>query len=587
MIGIESKDLWRHLSKRRQKQFWLLLILMVMASIVEVISIGLILPFLGVITAPEQVFQYEIMQPVIDFLGVVRPDQLVLPLTISFVVAVLFAGVIRLTMLYVLIRLSFATGADISINIYRRTLYQDYSVHVGRNSSEIINSIIAKIDTVIVGTIIPTLVLISSTILIVGIVLALLFINTAVSLGLFISFGALYWGVSRYTRVMLEENSQNIADKSTQMIKALQEGLGGIRDIILDGSQDFFCRYYSNADSLYRRASGSNQFISASPRYAIEAMGMVFIAVFAYVLTQQDGGPMETVPILGALALGAQRLLPVLQQAYASYSNIRGSKSSLVDVLSLLNQPLSHHSSDLLLDSKEFKKDIKLKNLGFRYTKDTPWILKGVNLKITKGERIGFIGLTGSGKSTLLDIIMGLLPPTEGQLSIDDLLIEDENIGVLRANIAHVPQDIYLSDGTVEENIAFGVSKELVNHQQVEKAAKQAKISELIESWTDGYQTLVGERGLKISGGQRQRIGIARAIYKNASILIFDEATSALDSETELKIIETIENLDRKLTVLIIAHRYSTLRSCNRIIKLDNVGKISIGSYQEMVNEKK
>jgi len=314
---------------------------------------------------------------------------------------------------------------------------------------------------------------------------------------------------------------------------------------------------------------------------------MVFIAVFAYVLTQQDGGPMETVPILGALALGAQRLLPVLQQAYASYSNIRGSKSSLVDVLSLLNQPLSHHSSDLLLDSKEFKKDIKLKNLGFRYTKDTPWILKGVNLKITKGERIGFIGLTGSGKSTLLDIIMGLLPPTEGQLSIDDLLIEDENIGVLRANIAHVPQDIYLSDGTVEENIAFGVSKELVNHQQVEKAAKQAKISELIESWTDGYQTLVGERGLKISGGQRQRIGIARAIYKNASILIFDEATSALDSETELKIIETIENLDRKLTVLIIAHRYSTLRSCNRIIKLDNVGKISIGSYQEMANEKK
>ena len=587
MIGIESKDLWRHLSKRRQKQFWLLLILMVMASIVEVISIGLILPFLGVITAPEQVFQYEIMQPVIDFLGVVRPDQLVLPLTISFVVAVLFAGVIRLTMLYVLIRLSFATGADISINIYRRTLYQDYSVHVGRNSSEIINSIIAKIDTVIVGTIIPTLVLISSTILIVGIVLALLFINTAVSLGLFISFGALYWGVSRYTRVMLEENSQNIADKSTQMIKALQEGLGGIRDIILDGSQDFFCRYYSNADSLYRRASGSNQFISASPRYAIEAMGMVFIAVFAYVLTQQDGGPMETVPILGALALGAQRLLPVLQQAYASYSNIRGSKSSLVDVLSLLNQPLSHHSSDLLLDSKEFKKDIKLKNLGFRYTKDTPWILKGVNLKITKGERIGFIGLTGSGKSTLLDIIMGLLPPTEGQLSIDDLLIEDENIGVLRANIAHVPQNIYLSDGTVEENIAFGVSKELVNHQQVEKAAKQAKISELIESWTDGYQTLVGERGLKISGGQRQRIGIARAIYKNASILIFDEATSALDSETELKIIETIENLDRKLTVLIIAHRYSTLRSCNRIIKLDNVGKISIGSYQEMANEKK
>jgi len=315
----------------------------------------------------------------------------------------------------------------------------------------------------------------------------------------------------------------------------------------------------------------------------MEAIGMTFIAGLAYLMTQQESGMAAAIPVLGALALGAQRLLPALQQAYASYSAIKGSKSSFEDVLNLLSQPLPEYADQPLPEPIPFTKEIKLNNLNFRYIEGSPWILKNVNLSLKKGSRIGFMGVTGSGKSTLLDIIMGLLPATEGGLIIDNHTINDQNRRAWQAHIAHVPQNIYLSDSTIEENIAFGIEKELINHQRVKKAAQQAQIAELIEQWKDGYQTFVGERGVRLSGGQRQRIGIARALYKQADVLIFDEATSALDNETEQAVMSAIEGLDKKLTILIIAHRLTTLKSCNKIIKLDKDNIINILSYKEIL----
>jgi ABC-type multidrug transport system fused ATPase/permease subunit len=227
-----------------------------------------------------------------------------------------------------------------------------------------------------------------------------------------------------------------------------------------------------------------------------------------------------------------------------------------------------------------------LNNLSFRYAADSsensPWVLKNINLKLTKGARIGFMGVTGRGKSTLLDIIMGLLPPTNGELIIDGQSITNENRRAWQAHIAHVPQNIYLSDSTIEENIAFGIPKDEINYQQVEKAGKQAQIAELIESWPEGYKTFVGERGIRLSGGQRQRIGIARALYKNADVLIFDEATSALDNETENAVMKAIEGLERDLTILIIAHRLNSLKGCDQIVKLDKKNTIYSGSFAEM-----
>jgi len=556
-----------------------------MASLAEIISIGALLPFLGILTAPDQVYQHSLMQPVIQILALTEPKQLILPLTILFITAVLLAGVIRLTLLYAITRLTFATGADLSINIYRRTLYQEYEVHVSRNSSEVINGIIGKTGTVIGGVISPTLNLISSIILLVGIMGAFFVINPTIALSAFIGFGLLYWIVIRYTKTHLKDNSKTIADQSTQMIKSLQEGLGGIRDVLIDGTQQFYCKLYRNADLPLRRASGNNEFIGGSPKYAMEAIGMTLIAGLAYLMTLQEGGMVTAIPVLGTLALGAQRLLPLLQQAYGSYSALQGSKSSFEDVLNLLDQPLPEYVDQPLAEPISFVQEIKLNNLNFRYSEDSPWVLKNVDLSLKKGSRIGFMGVTGSGKSTLLDIIMGLLPATEGELIIDQKTINSQNRRAWQAHIAHVPQNIYLSDSTIEENIAFGVAKELIDHQRVKKAAQQAQIAELIEQWKDGYQTFVGERGIRLSGGQRQRIGIARALYKQANVLIFDEATSALDNETEQAVMDAIKDLGEEVTILIIAHRLTTLKGCDEIIKLEKEFNIKTGNYEDIVGD--
>jgi ATP-binding cassette subfamily B protein len=577
------KTLWIHLSKRRKKQFWLLLILMVVSSLLEVISVGAVLPFLGVLTAPDQVYQHQLMQPVVQILGLTSPSHLVLPITIFFIVAILLAGVVRLMLLYTMTRLSFATGSDLSVNIYKRTLYQEYSVHVSRNSSEIINGIITKTNTVIGGVILPTLNLISSAFLLVGIMSAILLINISVALSVFLSLGLFYWLIISYTKSHLRDNSKTIANQSTQMIKSLQEGLGGIRDVIIDGAQQFYCQLYRNADISLRRASGNNVFIAGSPRYIIEMIGMTTIVLIAYLMTQQEGGVVTIIPVLGALALGAQKLLPIVQQTYSSYSLIKGSKSSFEDVLNLLDQPLPKYINQPPSKPIIFNKEIKMINLGFRHADDTPWVLKNINLTLKKGDRIGFMGVTGSGKSTLLDIIMGLLQPTNGKLIVDSQPLDNQNRRLWRAHIAHVPQNIYLADSTIEENIAFGAVTDKINSKRVRESAQKAQIAGLIEQWKDGYQTIVGEHGIRLSGGQRQRIGIARAFYKQADVLIFDEATSALDNETEQEVMKAIEGLGEDVTVFIIAHRLTTLRGCDRIVKLDN-GNLHIGNFKDMVD---
>jgi len=316
----------------------------------------------------------------------------------------------------------------------------------------------------------------------------------------------------------------------------------------------------------------------------MEGIGMALIAALAYTMTHQQGGINSAIPVLGVLALGAQRLLPTMQQTYAAYSSIRGAKSSLKDVIRLLEQPLPNYANQPPPAPIPFVKEIELNNLSFRYTKQGPWVLEGINLKLPKGRRIGFVGVTGSGKSTLIDIIMGLLPPTDGELLIDNQPVNDKNRRAWQVRIAHVPQNIYLSDCSIEENIAFSVPKDQIDHQLVKKVTEQAQMTEVIEQLRDGYQTIVGEHGIRLSGGQRQRIGIARALYKKANVIVLDEATSSLDNETEQAVMQAIEGLGRELTILIIAHRLTTLRGCDQIVSLDKKNNaIQILRYEEII----
>lgn len=577
--------LWHHISPRRRGQFGLLLVLMILASFAEILSIGAVLPFLGVLTAPGRVFEHPAAQPFIQALGLNTPDQLLLPLTIAFGLAALMAGAMRLLLLWASTRLSFATGADLSISIYRRTLYQPYAVHVARNSSEVINGISTKVNFVIYSIILPALALISASVMLSAILIALLSVDPFIALATFGGFGLIYAFIIRLSRNQLLIDSQRIARESTHVIKSLQEGLGGIRDVLIDGSQAAYCQIYRSADHPLRRAQGSSAFISGSPRYGMEALGMLLIAALAYALAQQADGIAKAIPVLGALALGAQRLLPVLQQAYAAWSSIQGGQASLQDTLELLDQPLPDYADQPVAKPLSFRQQINLKQLSFRYSLQTPWVFENLNLSIAKGSRIGFIGTTGSGKSTLLDIVMGLLPPTEGTIEIDGQPITLGNHRAWQAHIAHVPQSIFLADSTLEENIAFGVPKDQIDHERVRQAARQAQIADIIETWPKQYQTFVGERGIRLSGGQRQRIGIARALYKQADVIIFDEATSALDSETEQAVMQAIEGLSEDLTILIIAHRLTTLKNCTQIVELCDGGIKRIGTYQDIVTQ--
>jgi ABC-type bacteriocin/lantibiotic exporter with double-glycine peptidase domain len=578
------KRLWHHINLRRRGQFALLLVLMLLASFAEMLSIAAVLPFLTVLTDPGRIFQHPSAQTLIHYAGYTSASQLILPITIAFGLAALLTGLMRLLLLWASMRLTYATGADISIGIYRRTLYQPYAVHVSRNSSEIINGITGKTNSSI-GIIMMILNMISSSIMLIFILWALLAVDITVALGVFGGFGALYYLTSWITRPLLLQNSKRIAHESTQVIKCLQEGLGGIRDVLIDRSQGAYCQIYLNADLPLRRAQGNINFIGASPRFIVEALGMILIAVLAYSLSQHSDGIAKSISVLGVMALGAQRLLPLLQQAYASWTGIQGGQASLQDTLDLLDQALPDYADKLTVHPLQFQDNISLKKLSFRYTSQAPWVLKDLNVTIAKGSRIGFIGSTGSGKSTLLDIIMGLLQPVEGMMEIDGLAITLANNQSWQAHIAHVPQVIFLADSTIEENIAFGVPKDQIDSDRVRQAAQQAQIAHSIESWPTQYQTFVGERGIRLSGGQRQRIGIARALYKQADVIIFDEATSALDNETEQAVMRAIEGLSKDLTLLIIAHRLTTLKNCGQIVELDDGVIRRTGTYQEIMNQ--
>ena len=566
--------LWGHLSRRRKRQIVVLAALMIVASFAEVISIGAVLPFLGVLTSPEKIFEHQLAQPYIQLLQVQAAHDLLLPVTLIFVAAAVFAGVVRIALLLVQTRLSMAIGADFSEQVYDRTLYQPYSLHVSRNSSEIIAGV--QKANGLVGTLVqPTLVILGSMIILIAVIATLTAIQPLVALAAFLGFGFIYAAVVVISKHRIAKNSKTISAQQGRVTKAIQEGLGGIRDVLIDGTQPVYSKLYKDAFLPMQSALANNQVVSASPRFGAEALGMALIAAIAYMLAASSslaGGISSSIPMLGVLALGAQRLLPVLQQVYTSYITIKGNQGSTQDALDLLDQPMPEQAYAQPAKPMAFLNAITLKDLGFRYTSQGPWVLRNLNLQISKGSRVGFVGVTGSGKSTLLDIVMGLLTPTEGALFIDNTAVSFQNTRAWQAHIAHVPQAIYLADTSIAENIAFGVPAEFIDLHRVKQAAQQAQIAQTIEGWRNGYDTLVGERGVRLSGGQRQRIGIARALYKHANVIIFDEATSALDNETEAAVMQAVETLGRDITILIIAHRLTTLKNCDQIVELSHEG---------------
>ncbi|MDC0165846.1 ABC transporter ATP-binding protein/permease [Synechococcus sp. AH-558-M21] len=562
--------IWGHLSHRRRIQLGLVGVLMLASGGAELASLGAVLPFLAVLSAPEQLWQQPLIQALATRAGFTEASQLLLPATATFVTAVVLAAVVRLANLWLNGRLSAAAGSDLSCEAYRRTLYQPYGVHLQRNSSTVIAAVTAKIDGT-VAALSALLQVITAAAVAVGLLMGLLMIDWPVALGAAGLFGCVYGLLAITARRQLRQNGQQIAATAQQQIKALQEGLGAIRDVLLEGNQATYLEIYRQADRPQRQLRIKNQFIGAFPRYALEALGMVAIAVLGGLLVLQRGSGAAVIPLLGALAMGAQRLLPALQQLYSGWAALKGYNADLAGVLAMLEQPMPAQVQ--AMSPLPLRQGIRLEAVRFRYGPELPEVLQGLDLEIRRGERIGLIGSTGSGKSTTVDLLMGLLEPTAGRLMVDGADLHDpihpERLAAWRAAIAHVPQSIYLADCSIAENIAFGTPRHKINLSRVKEAAKQAQISSFIEASAGGYASFVGERGIRLSGGQRQRIGIARALYKRARMLVFDEATSALDNYTEQAVMDSIDRLSKELTVVMIAHRLSTVQCCDRVVKVE------------------
>lgn len=577
--------LWSYLGKGRRWQFFLLFILTLSSIFLEAASIGAIVPFLGALTDPEALMELDWFHSIIDFFGFQSGSEILLPMTMLFVIITVLSSGARILLLWMNIRLTADMAIQLRKDLYTGALYQPYEYHMSHNSSKLISLITEKIGVTINTGIMHVLHFITALVMSIAIMSTLLLLNSFFAISMFAILGGGYFLMGYLTRTHIRQNGEYIAQNQPKAVQNVQEGLGSIRDIIVDSSQNFYIQMYYKIASKIQIAGLKNAFLSMLPKYLLEMVGLILIAVLAYYLQTQVSGNQLVLPILGAMALGVQRLLPSLQQIYLSWSTINGATPILSEVLSYLYQSSPSNIEEKgPVEPLEFKNHIALKNVKFRYQGLATDVLDNIDIDIPTGSRIGFIGYTGSGKSTLLDIIMGLLPPSQGKLIVDTVMIDKDNIRNWQANIAHVPQNIYLSDASIYENIALGVSKEDIDHNRVRYAAQQANIDKYIEDLSNGYETTVGERGVQMSGGQRQRLGIARALYKQSKVIIFDEATSALDNTTEEIVMQAIESLGKDYTVLMIAHRLSTLKGCDKIYKLDHGTIIASGTYNEMIS---
>ncbi len=581
--------LWSHLPQRRKRQFFLLTLLMILSALLEVSSLGAVIPFLTVLADPASVFQHPLGATLAGFLNVTSAEQLMGPLALIFATTASLSAAIRVMQLWANTRFSYAIGSDFSVDCFNKSLHQPFEIHLSRNSSEVY-SIIAKKVGIAIAVLYQLITVISSSVITISIIAALILIDWKITLLAGGSFTIVYIFIVFSAKRTLIENSLTISKQEDRSIQILQEGLGGIRDVLLENAQESYKRKYAGVVYTLRQRQAINVTLSGSPRYLMEALGVCLIAGFAYASTLEGSQVtfINLIPALGGFALGAQRLLPTLQQIYGAWAGIVGNYGSVMDVIKMLEQPSPQNegkSNSAQIIALRPQHVISLDGVRYRYTKDGPWVFDGLNLQIKKGSRIGIIGTTGSGKSTLLDILMALIRPADGELRIDDTVIVEKNRRAWQNCIAHVPQSIFLTDTSIASNIAFGVSEDCIDMERVRQAAQQARIEEFILDQPDRYLTRVGERGISLSGGQLQRIGLARALYKQASVLILDEATSALDDQTESEVLNEINQLDKSLTIIMVAHRLSTLKGCDSIVEIANSNAVLHNGYESLARE--
>ena len=567
------KIFFQRLNKKRKKQLLFLFFIVILSAFAETLSLASAFPFLQIIIDQENIWRNEIISNIFETFGLGKNDNLILPICFLFALTAIIASKLKIYNLWFSGKLAAKISSDLSSHCYKQNIYEEYEKQIDKNSSNLItnNSLyITQCNEILAST----ARLFSNVIIGFSISIYLIILNPFLALSSILIFSLVYIFLGRVLQKKLLINSEIIDNNSRNQVKIIQESIGSLRDIILSGNQKYFLELYENIESKIRFKTAENVFINVMPRYAVEGFFLVILSILVFIISFDKSNFSNVIAVLGTFAIGAQKLLPCMQQSYGTWSFIVGAKSSLINILNLSSKEINRELTLYKAKPYALKKSIKLENISYKYPKSENYVFKNVNLEISKGDKIGIIGKSGIGKSTIMDLIIGLLEPTSGSLEIDGNNILDKKNFFRkldwRKSISHVPQNIFLNDSTFAENIAFGENLQSIDIKKVKKAARKANIDKFIMEQPLKYKSRIGENGVMLSGGQKQRIGIARAFYKNSNILVLDEATSALDNETEDKIMETVYKNTKDITLIIISHRKNTIKNCDKVIEIEN-----------------
>jgi len=487
--------------------------------------------------------------------------------TAVFVGAALGASLLRLALSSWSQNFAARVGHGWAVEIHRRLLLQPYGYHLQQHSSTVLAAL-GKVQELVWRVLLPLLQGLAAGMISLAIVLVLLWLEPIAASVSLIVLGALYVGLSRLLRPRLGRISDELNGGADQRLRLVGESHGAIRDIILDGSAGVHVEAFRRSDLALSEAYARYGLLAAAPRFLVEGIGITALAGATLWLSGRNGGLVAALPQLGALALGCQRLLPLLQQLYQSWASLAANRGVIGEVERLLTLPLPS-TGEPVAEPIPFARELRLERVSFAYPDRHRPAIHGIDLTIRRGERIALVGPTGAGKSTLADVLMGLLPPQHGRLLVDGSAVTVADQPRWRRLIAHVPQSVFLIDDSIAANIAFGVPPADRNAAGLSRALRLAQLDGLVADLPRGIDTPVGERGARLSGGQRQRIGLARAIYREAPVLVLDEATNALDEATEQAVLGALGQLQGEgVTILVIAHRDSALNGCDRLIRL-------------------
>ena len=564
----------------------LLLLMFVIMALLDMIGVASILPFMAVLTNPSLIETNMIlnyMYQVSNIFGVENDQEFFFALGFLVFIILIISLIFKAITTYIEVKFLQMCEYNVSKRLVEGYLYQPYIWFLNRNSAELGKSILSQVS-IVIDIMRSLMSLISKSIIAIALIALLIIANPKLSmivgLTLSLTYGIIFYFTRKYLNSLGKENLKN----DELRFIAVSEAFGAAKEIKVGGLERAYIKSYSNAAKIFAQNKAILKVISQLPRYILEGIAFGGIMLLILYLMSQEGSFNNAIPIISLYAFAGYRLMPVMQNIYISLSQISFSSPSLDNLYYDIGK-LNPIKNNYLEEKLSFDKEIVLNNIDFNYPNTSQKALQGISLNIPAKSTIGLIGATGSGKTTLLDIILGLLMSDKGTLEIDGEVLSKKNLRSWQRNIGYVPQNIYLSDDTIAANIAFGVESKNINQIDIERASKIANLHDfIINELPDKYNTTIGERGIRLSGGQRQRIGIARAVYLNPKILILDEGTSALDNETEKKVMEAINKLSKKITIILVAHRLNTVRNCDKIYKFEKGKVIAEGKFDEIIN---